>query len=376
MELPRSPLEDWLREDYFTAEIDVSGSGVHEYSFRELRELVGLTSEDLDAVVFRDSATLGGGELRQAIAARWANGASERVMATNGSTEAIFMVMYGLLKPGDEVVVLDPCYPQLASLAEGLGCRMKRWNLRFERQFRPDLQELQDLLSPDTKMVVVNFPHNPTGASMTEEEQKALVDAVGRRGAYLIWDAAFAELTYEGPALPDPTFWYERAITLGTLSKGYGLPGLRVGWLIASPEILQRFVVLRDYTTLALSPLVELVAVKAVENADVLLAPRLEQAASNRRLFGEWIERHRDVAAWVPPRGGVSGWVRLTGIADARALCRKLFDERGVLLSPGDCFGAPSYVRLGFGCPEATLRKGLAVLSEQLSPARAAVLVS
>jgi capreomycidine synthase len=364
MEVVPAHLEYWLRDYYFTAEIDISCSGVENFSFGEIRQLFNITPEDLDRIVMRDSRTLGGPELRTAIGNRFANGNAERVMATNGSSEAIYLIMHSLLEPGDEVVVLDPAYQQLFSLAESIGCELKRWPLRFENSFRPDFSEGRKLVGPNTRMIVVNFPHNPTGASITPAEQDELIELAAGAGAYLVWDAAFAELTYDSPPLPDPGERYDRSITLGTLSKAYGLPGLRVGWCLAAPDVLERLIRLRDYTTLALSPLVEHVAARAIDNGDLLVKPRLAQARHNLELLVSWAERHSEFISMVRPQGGVSVFAQVHDVADIEDFCRQLADERGVLLVPGTSFNQPDYVRLGFGCSTAELTTALSRLSE------------
>jgi capreomycidine synthase len=364
MEVVPAHLEYWLRDYYFSTEIDLGCSGVENFSFGELRQLFNITPDDLDRIVLRDSRTLGDPDLRTAIGNRWGNGKAERVMATNGSSEAIYLIMHSLLEPGDEVVVLDPAYQQLFSLAETIGCKLKHWRLRFENSFRPDLGEARHLIGPQTRMIVVNFPHNPTGASLTPVEQDELIELAAGAGAYLVWDAAFAEITYDGPVLPDPGERYHRSITLGTLSKAYGLPGLRVGWCLAGPEVLERLVRLRDYTTLALSPLVEHVATRAIENGDLLLQPRLAQARHNLELLLSWANRHREFVSIARPQGGVCVFMRVHGVADIEDFCRQLADESGVLLVPGTSFGQPNHVRLGFGCSTGELTEGLSRLSE------------
>ena len=364
MKVVPAHLEYWMRDYYFSTEIDIGCSGVENFSFGELRRLFNITPDDLDRIVLRDSRTLGDPDLRTAIGNRWGNGKAERVMATNGSSEAIYLIMHSLLEPGDEVVVLDPAYQQLFSLAESIGCKLKHWRLRFENSFRPDLGEARRLIGPQTRMIVVNFPHNPTGASLTPAEQDELIELAAGAGAYLVWDAAFAELTYGGPVLPDPGERYDRSITLGTLSKAYGLPGLRVGWCLAGPEVLERLVRLRDYTTLALSPLVEHVATRAIENGDLLLQPRLAQARHNLELLLSWANRHREFVSIARPQGGVSVFMRVHGVADIEDFCRQLADESGVLLVPGTSFGQPNHVRLGFGCSTGELTEGLSRLSE------------
>jgi len=356
-------LEYWMRDYYFNTEVDIGCSGVENFSFREIRQLFNITPDDLDQIVLRDSRTLGAPELRSAIGNRFANGNAERVMATNGSSEAIYLVMHSLLDPGDEVVVLDPAYQQLFSIAESIGCKLKHWRLRSENSFRPDLNEARDLIGPNTRMIVVNFPHNPTGASVTPAEQDELIELAAGAGAYLVWDAAFAELTYDSPVLTDPGERYDRSITLGTLSKAYGLPGLRVGWCLAAPEVLEHLVRLRDYTTLALSPLVEFVATRAIENGDLLLEPRLAQARHNLELLAAWADSHREFVGLVRPQGGVCVFMRLNNVADVEDFCRKLAHEYSVLLVPGTSFGDANHVRLGFGCSTGELTEGLARMS-------------
>ncbi|HSF40405.1 MAG TPA: capreomycidine synthase [Thermoanaerobaculia bacterium] len=365
--LPPALLEDWMRDYYFETRIDIGSSGVEDYSMAELRRLLGISLEDLDRVVFHDSRTLGGPALRQAVAERWGGGAVERAIVTHGATEANFLVMTALLERGDEVVILDPLYQQLYSIAESLGCLLHRWPLRFEHGFVPDLDDARRLIGPRTRMVVVNFPHNPTGATLTLPEQRELIEICSRAGAYLVWDMAFGDLTYEEPPLPDPGLFYERAVSMGTLSKAYGLPGLRVGWCLAAPEVLERFIRIRDYLTLHLSPLVELIAQRAIENGDLLLEPRRRQGHRNREVVKGWIEGQGGRVEWVPPAGGVCAFPRLDGISDVVAFCRRLAQVEKVLLVPGECFGSPQNVRLGFGGSTGDLEEGLRRLSRALA---------
>lgn len=141
--LPPALLEDWMRDYYFETEteIDIGSSGVEDYSLSELRALLGISGEDLDRIMFHDSRTLGDPGLRRAIAGRWGDGDASRVIVTHGATEASFLTMNALLERGDEVVVLDPLYQQLYSIAEATGCRLERWPMRFEDGFIPDLDE-------------------------------------------------------------------------------------------------------------------------------------------------------------------------------------------------------------------------------------------
>ncbi|MEW1698517.1 capreomycidine synthase [Streptomyces sp. NPDC091278] len=367
MSIPAAHLEDWYRERYFTAKIDLGASGVQNYSFAELRRMTGLTPDVLDELVLGDTHSLGGVELREAMAARWAGGDPGRIMATLGSTEALYLVQRALLEPGDEVIVPDPAYASLDAIAEASGCRVRRWRLRPEDGFAPDVDELVRMIGPDTRMVVLNFPHNPTGVTITRDQQLQVMNACEAVGAYLLWDGAFTELALDSRPLPDPAGEYPRAISTGTFSKAYGLPGLRVGWCVAAPEILDRCVRLRDYVTLFLSPLVELVARYAAQHAPEFAAPRLEQAHRNRAVLREWLSAHEEHLVWTEPAGGVTLFPRMRTVADPTAFADRLERERGVVVVPGHCFGHPAHLRLGFGMDPRDLAEGLDALSDALT---------
>jgi capreomycidine synthase len=363
MRLAPALLEQWMRDYYFDTTVDIGSSGVECFSLGDLRQLIGLKPTDLDRVVFHDSRTLGDPALRRAIADRWGDGDPDKVMATHGSSEAIYLIMNALLEAGDEVVFVAPAYQQLFSIAESIGCKLKPWRLDFDRQFKPDISEAIELIGPRTRMIVVNFPHNPTGVSITRDQQQSLIAAAAKMGSYLVWDAAFADLTYDGPPLPDPGVDYERAISMGTLSKAYGLPGLRVGWCLFARELAERFIRLRDYITLHLSPLVELIAERVIGQADKLLSIRLAQSRANLATLADWVSEHEGLVSWVKPDGGVCAFPRLNAVGDVESFCQRLAHQHSVLLVPGTRFKAPQHVRLGFGGPNAELVEGLARLS-------------
>jgi aspartate/methionine/tyrosine aminotransferase len=159
---------------------------------------------------------------------------------------------------------------------------------------------------------------------------------------------------------------YERSISMGTLSKSFGLPGLRVGWCLASRDVLQRFAKLRDYTILHLSPLIELIAQRTIEQAEVVVGERFRQANANLDILKTWCDEHRDFVEWIPPRGGVCSFPRLRKISDVETFCHRLARSYGVLLVPGNCFNQPFHVRLGFGGATPLVTEGLSRFSTLL----------
>lgn len=360
-------LEDWLRHRYFAARIDISSSGVDNYSLRDIRATVGLSTQDLDDIVFRDSPSTGGAALVSAIADRYAPGREDHVLATHGASESIFLLMAALVRPGDEIVVLRPIYQSLDSIAEAIGARLVPWDLDADDDFVPRLDRLRELLTPATRMVVVNFPHNPTGASMNQQQRAELVELLAGHPAHLVWDGSMSELCYEPVPPADPSLLLERGVTIGTLSKSFGLPGMRVGWCIAPPPLVREMIRIRDYTTLSTSPLTELLAAAVLRHGDAFLAPKLAQATVNRALLTEWVTKHSDLVTCPPPMGGVAAFPRFPTLADTRPFCEELLHDRSVLTVPGDCFGYPDRMRIGFGGPTDEFTAGLAETADLLA---------
>lgn len=363
----RSPLEEWLRERYFTARIDLSGAGVQNYSLGELRDLLGITSDELDDVVFRDSPSLGGVILRQAIAARVAPGrfdVVDRVMVTHGATEGILLALGTLLQPGDEIIALRPGFPGMRAVAKALGARVRDWELSEEDGFRPDLGRLRAMISGTTRVVLVNFPHNPTGVTLDESTYHELLEIVDRYNCHLVWDSAFSELVYDGHPLPEPGATHDRCVSIGTLSKAYGLSGLRLGWCVAAPKLLNRMVGLRDHVTAYTSPLTERLASAVLSHADDVLKPRLAQAHANREVLVAWATRNSEFVDCDPPAAGVCAFPSVPAIADVTPMCVRLADQTGVLTVPGRCFGFPNRMRICLGGPTEDFAAGLTSIAE------------
>ncbi len=367
MDIAVARLEAWMRSYYHAVDHDIGSSGVRDLSMAELCALCDLDLSDLSRLMFRDSESFGGSRLRAALADRWTDGDVEPVMVTHGSSEAIYLVMHLALEPGDEVVVLDPAYQQLYDIAAWRGCRITRWPLLAGDGFRADLPRLRELARARPRMIVANFPHNPTGVSITRAEQDELVAIAAECGAWLVWDNAFGEITYTGDPLPLPRR-YDRCICFGTLSKSYGLAGLRVGWCLAPPDLLARMAVLRDYIALYVSPVLEFFAELAVRNADRIVKLQRDHARANRQRLLDWAAAMPDLVRVAPPDGGVTAFVEFPGHPDVTGLCRDLAERHRVLLVPGSCFGSRfgGHARLGFGGTAGELTAGLSTVERVL----------
>lgn len=369
MDIAIARLEAWMRDYYHNVDYDIGSSGVRDLSMAELRTICGFELSELDSLIFHDSESFGGRRLRAALADRWTGGDVDRVMVTHGSSEAIYLVMHMLLQQGDEVIVVDPAYQQLYDIAQALGCRITRWPLRPGQGFSVDMPLLRELAAAGPRMIVVNFPHNPTGVSITPGQQVELIAIAAEAGAWLVWDNAFGEITYTTDPLPLPDGWYAQCISFGTFSKSYGLAGMRVGWCVAPPDLLAKMALLRDYIALYVSPVLEFFVERVVRHADQIVALQHEHACANRRLLLEWAARGGpELVRLTPPDGGVSAFVEFPGQPDVMGSCRRLAEQHRVLLIPGACFGDAfcNYARLGFGGTTAELTAGLSLVEQVL----------
>lgn len=365
MNFGKAKLEHWMREHYFDCDIDLGSSGVYPYTLGDIFAHTDLNFDDLAAVELADSTTVGNIDLRTALAKRYGNGNPDSVMLGNGSNEVLFHILSTLLEEGDEVVALDPIYHALDAVPIAKNCDIKRWNMDPELSFRVSLSELRSIVTDKTKLIAVNFPHNPTGVSISLEEQRELIEIASHVGAYLVWDAAFEELTSTSKLI-NPFLEYSRSIYVGTLSKSYGMPGLRVGWCFANKGIIKSFIELRDYTTLYVSPVIESIATKVIENADFFINQRLDTAETNKHLMKRWVEEHRNLVSWSDPVGGVSCLIKIKSLANTDEFCTTISKKYGVMLVPGSCFGLPEFIRVGFGEQTDKFKEGLNLLSTHI----------
>ena len=363
MKFQTSLLEDWLRKYYFSAKYDLGSSGVRNFTVKDLYSLNNFPFTDLEELVFNDGDTFGSHKIRNLIANRFGDKDPESVLIGNGSNEVIYYVMNSLLSSGDEVIILEPIYYALENIPKALNCNVKSWKLEASDDFHPNLDNLKNLITTKTRMVIVNFPHNPTGVTLSLNELNYLIELVSSVNAYLVWDAAFQDLVYENPSLPNPYIQYKKTVYINTLTKCYGLAGLRLGWCISSPETIKLSEILKDYTSLYVSPLNEIYGIAAIENINYLLEHRLNDAKTNLQVLRDWVRENKNYLHCKFPQGGVSSFIKIVQQVDTEKFCKQLMDKEGVLLVPGKCFNYPSYVRLGLGSSPVDFQTGLNIIS-------------
>ncbi len=350
MRLPPFRIERWYERFEFTTELMLSSSDCETISVGELLALEPDAGERLLALRLGYTEVPGSEELRSAIAGLYDETGPEAVVALAAAEEGVFAVETALLGPGDHAVVETPCYESALAVARSTGADVSTWERRYEDGWRHDLDELERLLRPDTRLVYVNTPHNPTGQSMPRDVLERVVELCAERDAVLFCDEVYRELEHD-PALrlPAACDLYERAVSLGSVSKTYGLPGLRTGWIACRGAALRDAVVAAKlYTTICSSAPSELLAAVALRNRAGIVERNRTLVLRNLELADAFVERHAGVVDWVPPDASPIGFPRLR-VGDTRAFCERLALEAGVLLLPGDVYDEPDHVRLGLG---------------------------
>lgn len=290
--------------------------------------------------------------LRQEIARQYPGLSASQVLVV-APEEGIFIAMQVLLKPGDHVIVLSPAYQSLYEIARTIGCELTHWYLQPQKnRWELDLDGLKASIRPNTRLLVVNFPHNPTGFLPSLPEFQAVVEVARQNDLYLFSDEMYRTLEYN-PAqrLPPGCSLYEKAVSLSGVSKTLSLPGLRIGWLATQhADLLQRFQTYKDYTTICSSAPSEILAWMALRAQGQILTRNLEIIQANLQAAQSFFAERSDLFDWFQPTAGSVAFPRWKGAETLDQFCRRILDQQGVMIVPATMFEYPgSHFRVGLG---------------------------
>jgi aspartate/methionine/tyrosine aminotransferase len=345
-------------------DFNLSESGVGPLSTRELLEGdAGAIGGVLDQPLVYTQSN-GTSDLRAAVAAMYPGATTAHVEVTNGGSEANYIATWRLVEPGDEVVMLLPTYMQTWGLACAFGATIREWRLIVDQaagRWRADTAALDDLVNPRTKLIIICNPNNPTGARLTAADLDAVARAADRVGAWVLSDEIYRGAELDGNETA--TMWgrSERVIVTSGLSKAYGLPGLRIGWIVGPPATIASFWSYHDYTTIAPGALSDRLARAALVPArrERLLERTRGILRSNLPIIERWLDDHAGAFQWMRPEAGAILFARYRHRINSTSLVTRLREEKSVLIVPGDHFGMDGYLRLGFGEPSEYMMRGL-----------------
>lgn len=367
MSIREFQLERYFARWEFTAPYLLSASDCETVSVGELLDMANVSLTDLADLRLGYTESQGDPELRTTIAGLYSRVTPDDVVVTNAPEEAIFLATLALLRPGDRVVVQTPCYQSLFELAKFQGCDVHPWPLiETDDGWRMDLDHLSDLVTEDTRLLIVNFPHNPTGYLPTASEFDTILNLAGRHDVWLFCDEMYRGLEYDlSDHLPSASDRYRRAVSLWGMSKTFGLAGLRIGWLVTQDQqMVQTLLRLKDYTTICSSAPSEFLANAALAQAETIIQRNLGIIQTNLTHIREFMIRREDLFAWHEPIAGPIAFARLRNGSAVR-FCEEVVLESGVLLVPSTLFDfGDSHLRWGLG--RLNFREGLSVLDKHL----------
>jgi len=336
----------------FTAKYSLCNSDCEAMSIADLLALEEGATEAFHNQWLGYTTTEGHPELRRDIAATYSNITAKEMLVCTGAQEPIFLFCQANLKAGDEVIVQTPCYQSVHSIPESLGCKVLSWEVLYKGD-KPtfDIGELEKMVTNKTKVIYLNTPHNPTGFHFSKEEQQAIIEIARAKNIIIFSDEVYRELEhhpqYAIPAFADA---YENGVSVGVMSKAYGLPGLRIGWIATkNKHILEKVAVLKEYATICNAGPSEFLAGVGLRNRAKILERNLQVVKDNLTLYDPFFEKYADLFSWHKPNAGPIAFVKMKFDTDDMAFAERLLKEQQLLILPGGIYDYPGFFRIGFG---------------------------
>ena len=360
-------VEEWMNAYETGARCNIAETCVDSISVDELFQLCG---EDSGAFWKRFSARRltygdieGAPAFREGICRLYKTLKPEEVVTTHGAAGANHHVFYSLVEPGDRVISIMPTYQQLYSIPESYGAEVKLLNLTPENGYLPALEQLRELAVPGTKLICINNPNNPTGALMSTELLREIVEIAKSVDAYVLCDEVYRHLTQEDVWCESIVDLYEKGISVSSMSKVFSLAGLRLGWIATHDEALRKAILShRDYNHISCGMFDEALAAVALRHSDVILERNRGIVRENLAVLDAWVQSEPRIR-YQKPRAGTTALVYYDYAPDSYTFCTRMYHETGAFVTPGDCFEQPKSMRIGYASDVQTLKDGLAAIS-------------
>jgi len=371
MNLPPFLLEHWLNEYEFATppiRYNLASSTGPGWTLGELLALEGSGMRaELDGTVLSYAPPAGTRALRERIAAL--HGVDpDWVIVTTGAAEALTAAYCAVAEPGASIVLPAPAFPAMPALAQAWAMDVRTYSVSRHTQFAQTAEQIMATVDRTTRLVLINTPHNPTGSVVHENEVAQLASALRERRIPLLVDEVYHPLYFRASNASAAKF--PNTLVVSDLSKAFSLSGLRLGWLIdRDPERRKRLIDMRSYFTVSSSPLTEALAGLALKHSEAILSRLNKVARANLGLLESFMESHRDLLGWIAPAGGTVCFPWLLDGRDSRSICQSLA-RAGVLVAPGDCFGAPEHFRVGLGAQQEGFKDALEIASHIITAAR------
>lgn len=360
-------VEEWMNAYETGARYNIAETCVDSISLDELFELSGTHKESFLNKLCARRLTYGyiegSPDLKEGIAALYHTIRPDEIVPAHGASGANHHVFYSLINPGDKVISIMPSYQQLYSIPASLGAKVEILHLKKENSYLPDLEELEEMARGGVKMICLNNPNNPTGALISPEILKKVVDIAKKSDAYLLVDEVYRHLTQDDEWQPSIVDMYKKGISTSSMSKVFSLAGVRLGWIAThDKDALKQFWSHRDYNLISCGMMDDTIAALALASKNQILERNKKIIRENLDILDHWIQKEPRLS-YVKPKAGTTALVYYDFPIDSYTLCRRMYDSCGAFVTPGDCFDEPRSMRIGYAADRDTLKKGLQAMS-------------
>lgn len=368
MKIDEFKLERTLARFQNEVDYDLSASGIYPMFIREI-----LTPEEMDDVYnnlhLKYVHTAGTKHLREAVASFYEGMDPSSVFMTNGSAEALYIIAWGLIEPGDEVAFMIPNFMLLSHVVEANGGVVRNFDLDPERGWALDVESLKKAVTPKTKLICVCNPNNPTGTVLGKRQMQEIVDVAASVGAYILSDEVYRGAEQEDAETP--SFWgmYDKVIVISGLSKSFGLPGLRIGWVAGPRKIAEMSWFYHDFLSTTVTTFSDFLATRALEPGmrKKIFTRNRSIVRQNLATFTDWVNSHKGVLSFTPPQAGCFAFVKYDLPVSSWDLVMDMVENNSVFVIPGSCFGIENHLRMNFGVDKTRLTEGLIRVGRTLS---------
>lgn len=371
MKIKPFAVEEWMNAWEVGAKYNIAETCVDSISMNELFELTG---EDKTEFLNRLCARRlsygdieGLPEFRKGVCGLYKTLNIENIVPTHGASGANHHVFYSLISPGDRVVSIMPTYQQLYSIPESYGADVQILYLSKENNYLPDLEKLRRLVTPKTKMICINNPNNPTGALMSEQMLREIVEIARSADAWILCDEVYRHLSQEDGWCPSIVDLYEKGISVSSMSKVFSLAGLRLGWIATHDmSVVKSCLSHRDYNLVSCGIFDEMLAAVALKHRDKLLERSRKIVRENLQILDDWVGSEPHVS-YVKPKAGTTALVYYDLDISSYEFCEEMYKKTGAFVTPGDCFEVPHSMRIGYAYGKQDLIDGLKAISEYIA---------
>lgn len=365
MKIDKFKVEEWFNKYEHKAIYDLADTCVESLSVNELLDITNANLTELYTRKLNYGDIHGSNKLKDSICTMYKKQSRENITITHGTIGANQLVMLSLIDSGDKVVSIIPTYQQHYSIPKSIGANVNILYLREKNNWLPDLDELEKLVGHDTKIICMNNPNNPTGAVIPDDMLERIAQIARRANAFILCDEVYRGLEHNGEISKSIADIYEKGISTSSVSKVFSLAGLRLGWIAAPKEVIKEVNHQREYNTISVGILDDYFASVAIENKEKIIKRNLNKILEGKNVLTNWLKNEKYCHCSIP-QGGTTAFVKYDIDMKSTDLCKKLQQDTGVMILPGETMELDGYLRIGYGNNPDKLKKALYIFSDWL----------